>query len=210
MILRVLIFVASSIALVLIFAATKPKTFRIERSIIIDGPPDRVFALIDNLGNWPRWTPQDREDPSMTRTYSGPANGKGAVSNWTGSGSSGRGAMLITESAPPKKVCVQVDWVKPFVARNVNEFVLESTGTSLCSLAKWSRNSPRTSGISEPVQKSDSILGDDEEAEVLNRTNRTRQESSGTLASATRVLGRERVYQWRTRPTSTCTKSELR
>lgn len=140
MILRVLIFVASSIALVLIFASTKPKTFRIERSIIIDSPPDRVFALIDNLGNWPRWAPQDREDPSMKRTYSGPANGKGAVSNWTGSGSSGRGGMLITESAPPRKVCVQVDWVKPFVARNVNEFVLEGTGTS--TKVTWTMHGP--------------------------------------------------------------------
>lgn len=37
---------------------------------------------------------------------------------------------MITESLPPKKVSVQVDWVKPFVARNINDFVLEGTGTS--------------------------------------------------------------------------------
>src|SRR3984885_16081879 len=140
MILRVLIFVASSIALVLIFASTKPKTFRIERSIIIDSPPDRVFALVDNLGNWPRWAPQDREDPSMKRTYSGPANGKGAVSNWTGSGSSGRGRMLITESLPSTRISIQVDWVKLFVARNINDFVLEGSGTS--TKVTWTMQGP--------------------------------------------------------------------
>jgi uncharacterized protein involved in exopolysaccharide biosynthesis len=48
MILRVVAIVAALIALVLIFAATQPKTFRIQRSISIDAPPDRVFAFIDN------------------------------------------------------------------------------------------------------------------------------------------------------------------
>lgn len=140
MILRVVIIVAALTALVLIFAATKPKTFRIQRSISIDAPPEKVFALIDNLGRWPRWAPQDREDPSMTRTYSGPANGKGAVSEWTGSGSSGRGRMLITDSLPSTRVSIQVDWVKPFVARNVNDFVLEGTGRS--TNVTWTMQGP--------------------------------------------------------------------
>lgn len=140
MISRVLIAVGVLIVLVLLFAATKPKTFRIQRSISINAPPERVFALIDTLGSWPRWAPQDREDPSMKRMFSGPANGKGAVSDWTGSGSSGRGRMLITESLPPKKVSVQVDWVKPFAARNVNDFVLESTETS--TKVTWTMQGP--------------------------------------------------------------------
>ena len=33
---------------------------------------------------------------------------------------------------------------------------------------------------------------------------------SGHACDGYRVLGRQRDYQWRTRPTSTCTKSELR
>jgi hypothetical protein len=76
----------------------------------------------------------------MQRTYNGPANGKGAVSEWTGSGNSGGGRMLINESLPPKKVSIQVDWVKPFVARNVNDFVLESLGTS--TKVTWTMQGP--------------------------------------------------------------------
>ena len=140
MILRVVGIVVASIALVLIIAATKPKTFRIQRSVSIDAPPERVFVFIDTLASWPRWAPQDREDPRMQRTYRGPANGKGAISEWTGSGNSGRGRMLISESLPPKKVSIQVDWVKPFVARNVNDFVLESLGTS--TRVTWTLQGP--------------------------------------------------------------------
>jgi uncharacterized protein YndB with AHSA1/START domain len=140
MILRVVIAVGVLIAMVFLVAATKPKTFRIQRSVSIDAPPERVFAHIDNLHDWARWAPQDREDPSMKRTYSGPTNGKGAVSEWIGSGSSGRGRMLITDSLPSKRVSIQVDWVKPFVARNVNDFVLEGTGTS--TKVTWTMQGP--------------------------------------------------------------------
>ncbi len=77
MILRVIIVIAVLVALVLILAAIKPKTFRIQRSISIDAPPERVFTLIDNLHYWARWAPQDRDDPCMRTTYSGPASGKG-------------------------------------------------------------------------------------------------------------------------------------
>jgi hypothetical protein len=58
MILKVVVIVAALIALVLILAASKPKTFRIERSISIQAPSERVFALVDNLGSWPRWAPR--------------------------------------------------------------------------------------------------------------------------------------------------------
>ena len=47
---------------------------------------------------------------------------------------------MITESLLPQKVSVQVDWVKPFVARNVNDFVLESTGTS--TKVTWTMQGP--------------------------------------------------------------------
>lgn len=140
MILRVTIGIVVLIGLVLLFAATKPKTFRIERSISIDAPADRIFALIDDLHNWEKWAPQDKEDSSVKRTYSGPAYGNGAVCEWTGSGRAGRARMLITESLPPSRISIRVDWVKPFATRNVNDFVLESAGPS--TRVTWTMHGP--------------------------------------------------------------------
>ncbi|MGA2646155.1 MAG: SRPBCC family protein [Candidatus Sulfotelmatobacter sp.] len=108
MILRIMIVIAVFLATVFIVAATKPKTFRIQRTVGIDAPPERVFTLINNLHNWARWAPQDREDSSMKRTYSGPANGKDSVSEWIGSGNSGRGRLLITDSLPSTRISIQV------------------------------------------------------------------------------------------------------
>jgi hypothetical protein len=126
--LRLTIIVAVLVAAVLAFAATKPKTFHVQRSISIKAPPTKIFALIDNFHNWSGWAPQDREDPTMSRTYSGAANGKGAVSEWNSKGSAGKGRMEITESLLPGKISIKVNFVRPFEARNINEFTLEPAG----------------------------------------------------------------------------------
>lgn len=128
------------IAAILIFAANKPNTFRIQRSILIQAPPDKVFVLIDNLHNWSRWAPQDREDRALNRTFSGAPSGTGAISNWEGKGSSGKGRMLISESAPPSKITIQVDFEKPFAAHNINEFVLEPAGEQ--TNVTWTMHGP--------------------------------------------------------------------
>jgi uncharacterized protein YndB with AHSA1/START domain len=126
--LRILIVIAVLIASVLIFATTKPKTFRVQRSIVINAPPEKIFALIDDFHNWSRWSPQDKEDSTMNRTYSGPARGIGAVSEWHSTGSAGQGRMTITESEAPASISIKVDFAKPFEAHNVNDFTIESAG----------------------------------------------------------------------------------
>jgi uncharacterized protein YndB with AHSA1/START domain len=131
---RIVLIVAIVIAAVLVFAATRPSTVRVYRSLTINAPPERIFPLIDDLHNWPRWAPQDRDDPTMKRTYSGTASGAGAVSDWAGTSSAGKGQMTIIESVPLRRIVIKVDFVKPFVAHNVNEFTLEP-GTS--TMVTW-------------------------------------------------------------------------
>jgi uncharacterized protein YndB with AHSA1/START domain len=125
---KIVIIVAVLIAALLAFAATKPKTFRIQRSMSIKAPPEKIFALINDFHSWSGWAPQDKEDPTMSRTYSGAAFGKGAVSEWNSSGSAGKGRMAIVESVPSSMISIQVDFVKPFEAHNINEFSLKPAG----------------------------------------------------------------------------------
>ncbi len=130
MILRIIIVVTLLIAAVLVFAAMKPQTFHLQRSITIKAPPEKIFTLIDDFHNWSAWEPQDKDAASIQRSYSGPEAGLGAVSEWQGTGSTGKGRMHITESVPNSKVSVAVDFVKPFQAHNINVFTLEPAGDS--------------------------------------------------------------------------------
>ena len=130
MILRIIIIAAVLIAVVLVFAAMKPSAFHLQRSITIKAPTEKIFPLVNDFHNWSAWEAQDKGDAGIQRTYSGPAAGVGAMSEWQGSGSTGKGRMLITESVPNSRVSVAVDFVKPFQAHNINVFTLEPVGDS--------------------------------------------------------------------------------
>jgi uncharacterized protein YndB with AHSA1/START domain len=123
--LKIVIVVVTIIALILLFATTRPNIVRVQRSIAIDAPAEKIFPLLNDFHEWNRWAPQDKEDPTMTRSFSGTVNGKGAISDWDSKGSAGKGRMTIIDSSPPTRVVVQVDFVRPFTAHNVNEFTLE-------------------------------------------------------------------------------------
>lgn len=54
--------VVTIIAGTLIFAATKPNTFRVERSMSINASAEKVFALINDFKRWGEWSPWDKKD----------------------------------------------------------------------------------------------------------------------------------------------------
>ena len=55
MILKIFIVIALLVAGVIIAAAFKPNTFRIQRSIGIQALPEKILPLLDDLHNWSRW-----------------------------------------------------------------------------------------------------------------------------------------------------------
>ncbi len=67
-----------AVAAVLLYAATKPDSFSVQRALNIKAPPDKIFALINDLHGWGAWSPYEKKDPAMKRTFSGAASGKGA------------------------------------------------------------------------------------------------------------------------------------
>jgi hypothetical protein len=72
------------IGAIVIIAATRPATFRVERSTRISAPPERIFHYVNDFHQWGVWSPYEKLDPSMKRTYGGAAAGKGAVYNMIG------------------------------------------------------------------------------------------------------------------------------
>lgn len=122
--------IAILIAGVLIFAATKPDTFRVQRSATINAPPEKIFPLINDLKQWGPWSPWEKKDPAMKRTFSAATAGKGATYAWEGNKDVGKGSMEITESAPPSRIRFKLDFVTPFEAHNRVTFTLEPRGSS--------------------------------------------------------------------------------
>lgn len=113
------------VAGILVYAATRPDTFRVQRSASIKAPPDKIFAMINDLHGWSAWSPYEKKDPAMKRTFSGASSGKGAVYEWDGNNQVGKGRMEVIETTPPSKVLIKLDFIKPFEGHNTAEFTME-------------------------------------------------------------------------------------
>ncbi|MEQ1812920.1 MAG: SRPBCC family protein [Candidatus Nitrotoga sp.] len=113
-----------------IYAASRHDAFRIERSTDIQATPEKIFALINDFKQWEAWSPWEKIDPALKRTYSGPASGIGAVYAWQGNKNVGQGCMEIIEASPFSKVTIKLDLIAPFAAHNTVEFTLVKKGST--------------------------------------------------------------------------------
>ena len=132
------ILVVVLVAALLAYAATRPDSFRVERTTTINAPPATIFPLINDYRGWAAWSPWEHKDPAMKRTYNGAASGTGAVYAWSGNSDVGSGRMEITESVPSSKILVDLHFMQPFEARNTTEFTLaEQGGTTTVTWAMY-------------------------------------------------------------------------
>jgi uncharacterized protein YndB with AHSA1/START domain len=124
------IVVVIPIAALLVYAATKPDTFRVERTATIKATPGKIFPYLSDFRKGEAWSPHEKKDPAMKRTYSGATSDKGAVYEFDGDKGVGSGRLEIIDSLPPSKVVISLDMRKPFEGRNIIEYTLEPKGDS--------------------------------------------------------------------------------
>ena len=162
------IVVAVLVGALLAFAATKPDSFRVQRTASIKAPPEKIFPLINDLHSWGAWSPWEKLDPAMKRTHSGAASGKGAVYEWAGNGEVGAGRMEIVAAAPPSAVRIKLDFLKPFEAQNFAEFTLEPNGDA--TNVTWAMYGPSNyvSKLMSVFFSMDSMIGKSFEAGLAN------------------------------------------
>ncbi len=133
--------VLATIAVILVYAWTRPDSFRVERSTAMNAPPEKIFP-IDGLKRWTAWSPYEGRDPAMKRAYSGAESGKGAVYEWDGNDNVGKGRMEVVDSTPPHRVVIKLDFLKPFEGHNMAELTVEPKGGQ--TIVTWAMYGPST------------------------------------------------------------------
>jgi uncharacterized protein YndB with AHSA1/START domain len=156
------------VAALLIFAATKPDAFRIERSTSIKASPEKIFALINDLHKWVLWSPWENIDPALKRAYSGAESGKGAAYEWEGNNKVGSGSMEILESVPSSRITIKLDFIKPFEGHNTAEFKIERAGDSTTVTWAMFGPSPYLSKVMGLVFSMDKMIGGQFETGLAN------------------------------------------
>jgi hypothetical protein len=161
---KTVVAMAVVIAAVLGYAATKPDTFHVQRSMSMKASPEKIFPLINDFKAQALWSPWEKKDLAMKKTLSGAASGKGAVYAWEGNTEVGTGRIEITHSAPTSKVTLKLDMLTPFEAHNVVEFTLEPYGDS--TNVTWAMHGPQPyiAKVMSIFMDCDKMVGKDFEA----------------------------------------------
>jgi uncharacterized protein YndB with AHSA1/START domain len=162
------VILAVAIAAVLVLAATKPNKLRVQRSVSIKAPPERIFSLISDFHQWLSWSPYEQKDPAMKRTYGGAECGKGAVYAWDGDRNVGSGRMEILEASAPQKIVIKLDFFTPFEGHNTAEFTILPQGDG--THVTWLMHGPANfmSRLIQVFMNLDNMIGKDFEAGLAN------------------------------------------
>ena len=164
------VLLVTALAIVLIVASTKPATFSVRRSAVIQAPAEVIFPLIDDFHRWPNWSPWENKDPAMKRSYSGAESGKGAVYAWDGNKNVGSGRMEILDASSPSKITIKLDFFKPFEAHNTAEFTFVPERDAAATNVIWVMQGPSSfmSKLMQVFMDLDKMIGRDFEAGLAN------------------------------------------
>jgi len=155
---------AIGIAGVLVFALTKPDTFRVERSLAVKAPAAAIYPQVADFRFWTAWSPYENRDPAMKRSFGGTASGKGATYAWDGNNNVGAGHMEILEANSPSTLRIKLDFERPFEGHNTAEFTFVPQGET--TLVTWAMYGPAPfmSKVMQVFIKMDKTIGQDFEA----------------------------------------------
>ncbi|MBX2979082.1 MAG: SRPBCC family protein [Flavobacteriales bacterium] len=125
---KILLVIAIIIAGIIIVSRFQPDSYTVERSAIIDAPPEVVFAHMNDFREWQQFNAWGDADPNAVYTYSDVSSGVGAKLHWKGNSEMGEGRMTILESRPNEYVKVDLEFIEPFAGKAITEYVMASEG----------------------------------------------------------------------------------
>ena len=116
------------IVVFLIVVTTRPETFEIKRSLLINAPAEVIYDQVDDFRSWSAWSPWEKMDPAMKRTFNEVPSGVGAGYHWVGNKDVGEGSMKITDVKPNEHVGLDLNFIAPFEAKNRTDLDLVPSG----------------------------------------------------------------------------------
>lgn len=100
------------------YVATREGKFHYERSGFIKASPQEIYPYISNLKLGSQWSPFEKKDLTMKKTYAGVDGAPGSSMDFEGNSDVGAGRIEIVSLDPNKSAELKLKMTKPFVAEN--------------------------------------------------------------------------------------------
>lgn len=104
---KLLLGLAGLVVIVVALGFVLPDKSHVERSVVINAPQEKVFALVADLNESSKWAPWGEYDPAMESVITG--TGVGQKQSWT-SKKVGNGSQEIAALSPPSRVDYKLDF----------------------------------------------------------------------------------------------------
>ena len=120
-------------------AVTQPDTFRVQRAMTIEAPPEKLVGILSDLRRGAEWSPYEKRDPAMKKAFSGPASGPGSKLEWDGNSDVGAGSLTVAD-VTPSKITLNLAMTRPMNANNVVEYTFAPQGNA--TNMTWAMHGP--------------------------------------------------------------------
>jgi hypothetical protein len=134
----IILTIGIAVAAFLLYAATRPGAFHIERTTLINVAPAAIYPYMSDFHKGLLWVPYEKKDPDMKRVFSGPDSGRGSIYEFDGNREVGKGRLEIVEAVEPTRVVITLDMVEPMRARNRVEYTIRPVSGG--SQVTWAMN----------------------------------------------------------------------
>jgi hypothetical protein len=138
---KVLIGLVAVVAIFLVVVAMQPSEYSVTRSASVAAPAATVFPFVNDLHQWGNWSPWEKIDPAMKRSFEGPGAGVNAVYAWAGNNEVGEGRMTVTESKPNELVRLKLEFFKPMAGTSDVTFSFKPEGAQ--TAVTWTMAGPK-------------------------------------------------------------------
>jgi len=124
MALKLCLGILTALVLFLGYVSTRTSLFRYERSGVIQASPETIFPYISNFRLGEHWSPYEKKDPAMKKTFIGPDAQVGSVMEFDGNAAAGSGKIELLMLVPNERVQMKLFMTKPITAENLVEYTL--------------------------------------------------------------------------------------
>jgi len=128
---KILIGIVAVVALFLLVGFLMPGQVHVERSVVIDAPPAKVFPYLCDFEANQKWSPWAERDLDMKTEVAGTPCTVGHSNSWSGNDEVGTGTQTITAIDPDKKVDVDLDFGEQGLAKAFMTVVPEGDGSKV-------------------------------------------------------------------------------
>jgi hypothetical protein len=93
---------------------TRDENYRIDRSVKINAKSETIFAVLRDFRQFEHWSPWEKLDPQMHKTFEGETGAAGSYYHWSGNKQVGEGTMTMLDTQKDEGVDLRIEFFRPF------------------------------------------------------------------------------------------------